>query len=67
MLFVQGTRDKLARIDLITQVVDDLPKGQIHVIDDGDHSFNVPKRAGRTKDEVWTDIADAVAAFVAQT
>jgi len=67
MLFVQGTRDKLARIDLITQVVDDLPKGQIHVIDDGDHSFNVPKRAGRTKDEVWTDIVDAVAAFVAQT
>lgn len=64
MLFVQGTRDKLARFDLITEVVDDLPRGQIHVIDEGDHSFNVPKRSGRTKDEVWTDIADAVAAFV---
>lgn len=63
-LFVQGTRDKLARFDLITEVVDDLPQGQIHVIEEGDHSFNVPKRSGRTKDEVWTDIADAVSAFV---
>ncbi len=43
-LFLQGSRDKLANIDLIKQVVSDCQKADIQVLDYGDHSFKVPKK-----------------------
>lgn len=63
MLFVQGTRDRLARMELMSPVVDRLPLGTMEVIDDGDHSFKVPKRAGRTEDEVLGEIAEVVTSW----
>ncbi|MBW8838085.1 MAG: alpha/beta hydrolase, partial [Burkholderia sp.] len=48
MLFLQGTRDDLARLDLLRPVVDGLPHASLHVIDDADHSFHVRKSSGRT-------------------
>lgn len=57
MLFLQGTRDRLAQIDLMRNVVAELGDlAQLHVIDDADHSFNMLKRSGRTN-------ADAIAAL----
>jgi len=63
MLFVQGTRDKLADLSLLRPLVDPIPGAEIHVIDDGDHSFHVPKRSGRTDEEVLDEIADRVAGW----
>jgi predicted alpha/beta-hydrolase family hydrolase len=64
MLFVQGTRDRLARMDLIEQVVSSLgARARMHVIESGDHGFHVLKRSGRTDDEALDEIADAVAEF----
>lgn len=64
MLFLQGTRDEFARLELITQVCDRLgPSATLHLIDDGDHSFKVPKRAGRTPEQVMAALADRIAEF----
>lgn len=42
MLFIQGTRDRLARLDLIEEVVKRLhPLARLHLVVGGDHSFRV--------------------------
>src|SRR2546425_544811 len=38
-----------------------LPRATLHTIEGGDHSFRVPRRAGRTDADVWAEIV-AVAA-----
>lgn len=64
MLFLQGTRDRLARLDLLEPVLAGLDgRATLHVVDDADHSFHVPKRSGRTDEEVLAELADRVAAF----
>jgi uncharacterized protein len=67
MLFVQGTRDPLADLALVTGVVAGLAgRGSLHVVEGGDHSFQVPRRSGRREDAVLLEIADAVAAWIAR-
>jgi uncharacterized protein len=64
MLFLQGSRDEFAKQELITQVCEQLgPKATLHLIDEGDHSFKVPKRAGRTPEQVMAALADRIAEF----
>jgi uncharacterized protein len=66
MLFVQGTRDRLAELDLLRPVVDRLgERASLHVVDGADHSFHLLKRSGRTDQEALDEVADAVALFVA--
>jgi predicted alpha/beta-hydrolase family hydrolase len=58
MLFIQGTRDSLADLQLIKEVVGRLgAKAMLHVVDGGDHSFHVLKRSGKTDAQVLTEIA----------
>lgn len=66
MLFVQGTRDRLADLDLLRPVLDDLDGATLHVVDGADHSFRVLKRSGRTEEEVLAEIGKTVAGFVAR-
>ena len=64
MLFLQGTRDDLAQLDLIEQVCGSLgDRATLHIVDTADHGFHVLKRSGRTDEEALTEIADATAAF----
>ena len=59
MLFLQGTRDAFARLDLITDVTEELDsRATLHVVEGGDHSFGVLKRSGRTPSEVLGELAD---------
>jgi predicted alpha/beta-hydrolase family hydrolase len=68
LLFVQGTRDALADLDLIERLCTRLrPRATLHVVPEADHSFKVPKRAGRSPGEVLEEIATAVAAWGAAT
>jgi uncharacterized protein len=61
MLFLQGTRDQFAQLDLITSVCHRLgPKSTLHLIDEGDHSFNVPRRTGRSSASVIDELADTM-------
>ena len=57
MLFLQGTKDKLAKKELITEVTDQLPSAQLTFFDDADHSFKVPKRTGLTQEQVIAQLA----------
>lgn len=58
-LFLQGSRDKLADLDLLRPVVEQLEQADLRVIDGADHSFQVLKRSGRTAEEVLAELADA--------
>jgi hypothetical protein len=65
MLFVQGTRDAFARWDLLEALIERLaPHAALHRVEDGDHSFKVPKRAGRRPAEVQKEIFDAILAWL---
>jgi predicted alpha/beta-hydrolase family hydrolase len=63
MLFVQGTRDTLADLGELRPVLAELGnRAALHVVEDGDHSFHVLKRSGRTDAQVLDEIgARAVA------
>jgi predicted alpha/beta-hydrolase family hydrolase len=53
MLFLQGTRDELASLELLQAVVDRLaPRATLHLAQDADHAFHVPARGGRTDSEI---------------
>ena len=65
MLFVQGTRDKLAEPGLLKSVTKALGKlATVHMIDHADHAFHVPARSGRNDDAVIVDILDAFARWI---
>lgn len=64
MLFLQGTRDKLAGLDRLGPVLERLgPRATLHVVEDGDHSFAVPKRSGRSEADVLEELARTVASW----
>ncbi len=61
MLFLQGTRDEFAQLDLLQQVIKGLgDRATLHLIDEGDHSFKVPKRRGKSEADVMTELADTI-------
>ena len=64
MLFLQGTRDKLADLGLLGPVIERLgSKATLHIVEGGDHSFAVPKRSGRSLEDVLEELARTVAAW----
>ena len=64
MLFLQGTRDALAELNLLKPVVKDLGnRSTLHLAEGADHSFHVLKSSGRNDREVLTEILDAFAAW----
>lgn len=61
MLFLQGTRDEFATLDLLQGVVKRLgSRATLHPIEEGDHSFKVPKRTGKTESDVLEELATTV-------
>ncbi|WP_315783238.1 MULTISPECIES: alpha/beta family hydrolase [unclassified Bradyrhizobium] len=65
MLFLQGTRDKLAEMELLAPVVKRLgPRATVHWIDQADHAFHVPARSGRNDQAVMEDLTEAFAAWL---
>jgi hypothetical protein len=65
MLFLQGTNDKLAELQLLKPVVEKLKLlATLHLVEAADHSFHVPARSGRNDREVMDEILDALAAWV---
>jgi predicted alpha/beta-hydrolase family hydrolase len=64
MLFLQGTRDKLADLDLLRPVCKNLGRrATLHVVDGADHSFHMLKRSGRSDEEVLAELAHQVVAW----
>lgn len=66
MLFLQGTRDALADLGLITATVKSLGhRAELHVVDGADHSFHVLVRSGRRDSDVLVELADRAANWMA--
>ena len=65
MLFLQGTRDALANLQLLMPLVERLGKAAtLKTIQDADHSFHVPAQSGRTDTQVLTEMVTTLAAWV---
>ena len=65
MLFLQGTRDELADLELIRQATRPLGElATLHVVEGGDHSFEVLVRSGRTNDEAKGEIVETMASWM---
>jgi len=57
MLFLQGTRDALASLDLMKPLCERLgSKATLHIVEGGDHSFKVLKRTGRTDEQAMQEM-----------
>lgn len=67
MLFLQGTRDALADMSLLKPVCKKLGRrATLHLVDEADHAFHVPKRTGKTDEDVLTELAATVASWSAR-
>jgi hypothetical protein len=65
MLFLQGTRDPLADLGLIREVTAGLgERATLHVVEGGDHSFEVLVRSGRTAEEVRQELVGTMAGWM---
>jgi predicted alpha/beta-hydrolase family hydrolase len=65
MLFVQGTRDQLADLQLLQTLVGQLAaRATLKLYQDADHSFHVPARTGRKDAEIMAEISDALADWI---
>src|SRR5262249_36695844 len=65
MLFLQGSRDKLADLELLQRLIARLgERASLRLMQDADHSFHVPARAGRRDGDVQREMLDALAAWI---
>jgi predicted alpha/beta-hydrolase family hydrolase len=64
MLFIQGTRDALAPLDLVTQLVEGLSHATLEIMEDGDHSFRLPKARNEPPEAVFDRLAEIAAAWM---
>src|SRR6266436_5344507 len=64
MLFLQGTRDTFADLQLLGPVCAKLgSRATLHVIETADHSFHVLKKSGRSDAEVLRELAETTVSW----
>lgn len=65
MLFLQGTRDELAKLELLQPVTAGLGQlARLHLLPDADHSFHVPARTGKKDSHVRSEALQALGKWV---
>jgi hypothetical protein len=65
MLFLQGTRDELAELELLQPLIDRLgARATLQLLQDADHSFHVPARTGRKDADIRAEMLDALATWI---
>ena len=58
MLFLSGTRDEMASLDLIRPVCKKLGKrATLHLLDTADHGFRILKRSRKSQEDVFVEMA----------
>ncbi|HKV39919.1 MAG TPA: alpha/beta family hydrolase [Blastocatellia bacterium] len=66
MLFVQGSRDSFGSPDELSPVLKQtIAPHELYVIENGDHSFKVPKKGAVTQAGVYSAVMDRIAEWVA--
>ena len=65
MLFLQGTRDDLADVELIRSVVQQIgERATLRWFTDADHSFHVRARSGQNDQQVLHSMLDTISAWI---
>ncbi len=65
MLFLQGTRDALAALELLEPLTAQLgARATLKLLQDADHSFHVPARTGRNDQQVRSELMHAFVAWI---
>jgi uncharacterized protein len=65
MLFLQGSRDDFAKLELITPLCERLKEtSTLKLFQDADHSFHVPARSGRKDSDVRSELLDMITDWV---
>ena len=65
MLFLQGTRDEFADLQLLEPLGRELgARATLKLFADADHSFHVPARSGRKDSEVRAEVMDTMATWM---
>jgi predicted alpha/beta-hydrolase family hydrolase len=61
MLFLSGTRDELAELELLRPVCEKLGgRAALHLLDTADHGFRIRKRARTSQEDVYVEMARVV-------
>jgi predicted alpha/beta-hydrolase family hydrolase len=65
MLFLQGTRDDFANLELLEPLCEQLgSRATLNLFQDADHSFHVPARTGRKDSQIRDELLDTVASWI---
>jgi predicted alpha/beta-hydrolase family hydrolase len=65
MLFLSGSRDALAELELLKPVCSNLgDRATLHLLDTADHSFKILKRSRQTTEDVYDEMARTVLQWV---
>jgi uncharacterized protein len=65
MLFLQGTRDEFADLVLLRGLIERLgERATLTLLENADHSFHVPARAGRTDTAVRSELLNALVGWL---
>jgi predicted alpha/beta-hydrolase family hydrolase len=68
MLFVQGSRDALGTPDELRPILTELKApADLYVVEGGDHSFKVLKRAGVTQEDAYKVVLDRIELWLRQS
>ena len=65
MLFLQGTRDEFANLELLGPLCKQLgSRATLKLFQDADHSFHVPARTGRKDSQIRDELLDTMASWI---
>jgi predicted alpha/beta-hydrolase family hydrolase len=63
-LFCSGTRDAFASPDELRAAAAKVAHATVHLLDHADHSFAAPKASDRTREDIWSEAADAMLVWI---
>ncbi len=64
MLVVQGSRDTFGTPDELRAVLAPLPGTRLHVVEGGDHSFNIRRKSAPPREEIYAMVMDEIVRWV---
>jgi predicted alpha/beta-hydrolase family hydrolase len=68
MLFLSGSRDEFAELDLLKPVVKKLGKGaKLHLVDTANHGYKILKKSPKSDEEVFVEMARVVREWIDKT
>ncbi|MEX0786280.1 MAG: alpha/beta family hydrolase [Dehalococcoidia bacterium] len=59
-LFCSGSRDAFASPEELRAAAKKMRGSQVHIMEAADHGFAAPKSSGRTREEIWSEAAEAL-------